>query len=329
MKISEYDLLQKIEDLFGKGSGEVIVGIGDDAAVVRSLSSSAILTTDSIVEGVHFGRSYFDSFSIGFKAVGAAISDVAAMAGVPKYCLLSVLVPSGLEADYLLEICEGAKNSSGEYGAEIVGGNLSRTDGPLAITICVLGFCDDGRAVTRSGAGAGDSILVTGDIGSSQAGRLVLEEGPAGKSSEERLCKRHLRPRARVEEALKLRDEIALTSMIDISDGLAIDLGRLCRSSLKGARVTESSLPILDDTYGVFERMRMDPVLSSISGGEDFELLFTVGKSEEDAARDVLAEMGVSVNVVGAMTASDDGIHLQRKDGSMVELAGLGFDHFL
>jgi thiamine-monophosphate kinase len=318
LDVSEDALLTAIRKVLSGASPEVRVGPGDDAAVVAPGSGELVLTTDALVEGVHFDRSTTTARDLGAKAIAVNVSDIAAMAASPRYALCALTLTNAVDAAWVVELFGGMREACAEYALWLVGGNLSR-GAELNVAVTVVGEASPGRAVLRSGARAGDRVVVTGDLGSSAAGlRVALSRPPVSIGDPERAAlRRHLRPVARVGEAGILARHGA-TAMIDVSDGLTLDLSRLCEASEVGVRLCLKDVPLgpaatLDDALG---------------GGEDYELVATLpdDASAAAAAEEMREAFGVSLTTIGEIVGQ--GRTAVAEDGSEGPLRATGWDHF-
>ena len=317
MNESEEALLEAIRRVLSEPSPNVVLGPGDDAAVLSVGSGELLFTTDALVEEVHFSRRWITARELGAKAINVSLSDIAAMAGSPRAAVCALTLPEGIDAAWAMELLGGMREACGEHGVALVGGNLS--GGPcVQIVVAVLGEVAPGRAVTRSGARPGDRVVVTGDLGGSAAGlRLARSATGALEAGGREAVARHLRPRARIGEAAILARHGA-TAMIDVSDGLAVDLTRICEAAGVGVRLRLADLPVgpaaeVDD---------------ALAGGEDYELVATLpDDAAVEAARAELREtLGVPLTAIGEIVASGR---------SAIDAAGLerplepaGWDHF-
>lgn len=327
MHSSEDNLIAAIRRVAGVGPG-VIVGIGDDAAVVETGPGSVVLTTDVLVEGVHFSLASISARDLGYKAVVVNVSDIAAMAASPRYALASLSLPPQTEESWVIELFGGMRTACDEYALSLVGGDLSRS-GELSIAITVAGEVASGRAVLRSGAHAGERIVVTGSLGAS-AGGLVVERSaePSAIASDwgRGLVAAHQRPIARVGEARTLAAAGA-AAMMDISDGLALDLCRMCSESGVGARLETSALPVSPWLLQAASSLDLDPLRLALTGGEDYELLATLeGSRVEEAAATLRERFGVELTDIGEITVS--GMITVAADGTEAPLLPEGWDHF-
>jgi thiamine-monophosphate kinase len=317
MDVSERDLLTAIRKLLSGAEPDVVVHVGDDAAVVRPGSGELVLTTDALVEGTHFDRRTTSARDLGFKAIAVNVSDLAAVAASPRYALCALTLSDDVDAAWTMELFGGMRDGCADYACTLVGGNLARGR-EVTVAITVTGEVAPGRSVTRGGARPGDLIAVTGTLGGAAAGLRLAMEAPRTWSDDERdAIRRQFRPDARVGEAHVLARHGA-RAMIDVSDGLALDLTRLCEASRVGARIELSSVPVhaaadLDDALG---------------GGEDYELVATMPDAEAvAAATSQLAEtFGVSLTAVGIII--DEGVVAVGLDGREAPLEPKGWDHF-
>jgi thiamine-monophosphate kinase len=303
------------------------VGIGDDAAVVESAGGDVVLTTDAMVEGAHFDHGDLSARGLGYKAVVASVSDIAAMAASPRYALASLILPKDTALSWIVELYGGMREACDEYAIALVGGDVSRGD-VIAIAVTVTGAVSSGRALLRSGAKAGDRLVVTGSLGGAAGGLLLLHADNAKKAvtgtANRDLVSAFTRPVARVGEAQVLASHGA-TAMMDLSDGLSTDVARLCRESGVRARIHVSEVPI---ARGLSDVPGADPRGLALSGGEDYELLATMPAGAVAAAGvDLRERYGVSLTDIGEIGAGD-GVVAIEEDGTDHPLAPEGWDHF-
>jgi thiamine-monophosphate kinase len=331
--ISEDELVRAIRKVLSGDVPGVTVGIGDDAAVVDTGRHDTILTTDMLVEGVHFDRASASAHDLGHKALTVNISDVAAMGGSPRFGLVSIGFPPDVETSWVMELYGGIREAAGEYGMAVIGGDTNRA-GKVVLSVTVVGTVARNHAVTRSGARPGDRLVVTGSLGAAAGGLRLAQADPhevreaLASDWGRRLVQAHLRPVARVGEAETLASAGA-TAMIDISDGLALDLSRLCAESGVGATVALPDLPVadgLEDLAKTFEG-NLDPLDLALHGGEDYELLATIPPEAVQEAAERLAErFGTGLSVIGTVT--EDELRAVGEDGTERPLEPKGWDHF-
>jgi thiamine-monophosphate kinase len=317
MDVTEDELLAAIHKVLWVSTPELVVPVGDDAAVVRPGAGDLVLTTDALVEGVHFLAADITPHDLGHRAIVVNVSDVAAMAASPRYALCALTLADWCDAAWTMELFGGMREACEEYACSLVGGNLARgRDVTLAVTL--TGEVAPGRAVRRSGALPGQPVVVTGELGSAAAGRRI--KAARGRWDERDLAaiRRADRPVARVGEALALARHGA-TAMIDVSDGLGLDLSRLCTASGVGARVRLADLPM---------GPRALPE-EALGGGEDYELLATLpsGAAAASSAAELAEAFGVALTTIG-VTTEDAALVAVGPGGEERPLQRSGWDHF-
>lgn len=303
--LREFDLIRWIRQHAPSGA-QVCLGIGDDAAVVGNRSTTTLVTTDVLVEGVHFDLAEAALRDVGWKALACSVSDIAAMGGRCSAAVVAVAAPSTLRLEGARELVEGLLACAAAFDAPLVGGDLAGTRGPLVISVALLGDTAGLEPVPRGGARPGDALLVTGQLGGSHLGR-------------------HLRFRPRQPEGFMLNQRFRPHAMIDISDGLAIDLHHILEESGVGAVVWADRVPVSDDARRAARQSGRSPLDHALGDGEDYELLFTL--AEADAAR-LLAEQPLGVPVTRIGTITDAGAILVLPDGAEVPLEPAGWEHF-
>ena len=307
----------------------VIVGLGDDAAVVALAGRTLLLTTDALLEGVHFRRGTATLRDIGAKALAVNLSDIAAMGGEPRWALLALGMPPDLSVADVDELYAGLGETADRHGVSLVGGDTTAAPAGLVLSLTVVGEVE-GAPLRRQGAQPGDAILVTGTLGAAAAGLAVLEHGAGSAASEaaETVRRAHRRPTPRVAEGSLIRASGTATAMIDLSDGLATDLGHILEESRVGAVVRLADLPIDDATRAVARAHAVDEIEWAVSGGEDYELLFTADRRHAAAlARDVTLKTGTPVRIVGEIAPAAEGLKFLDAEGRP-HAARPGFDHF-
>jgi thiamine-monophosphate kinase len=305
--VGEFGLIKWIRER-SKSGGRIALGIGDDCASIRFTPGAEVLvTTDMLMDGRHFRLGEATPEQVGLKALAVNLSDIAAMAGVPVAAFVAVALPRESAVDLAMGLHAGMAPMAEAFGVTLAGGDTNAWNGPLVVTVTLLGETTSRGAVRRSGARPGDAVLVTGPLGGS-------------------LLDRHLRPKPRIAEALALAEAATIHAMIDISDGLASDLGHiLAESGQLGATLDSASIPVHEDAR---ESSRLDgrsALDHALNDGEDFELCFAVSPDE---ANRLLAEppQGVTLFRVGTIDAGA-GLRLKRADGSIAALQAKGFDH--
>ncbi|MCD6232242.1 thiamine-phosphate kinase [Candidatus Aerophobetes bacterium] len=326
-QIGEFGLIKKIKEELSKFERKrVVVGIGDDAAAVEIDGEKlTLLTTDTLVENVHFQWDYASPFKVGWKSLAVNISDIAAMGGNPLYSLVSLSLPSETESFRIEDLYEGLKEIASQYRVNIVGGNIVHSPF-FTITISLIGEVKRENILLRSGAREGDLIYTTGEIGSSRAGLDCLRKPDLKIDLKKRefLERKHLLPSPRLREGQILAKERVVTSAIDISDGLISDLRRITEESRVGAILWEERIPISAVSEEVAKRVGASSLEWALYGGEDYELLFTVPEDK----REEIEKLGFSVYLIGKILEKEEGISLIKKRGKRISLQEKGYDHF-
>ena len=329
---TEDEIVGVMRTILGGPAPGVVLGPGDDAALVDLGRHTGVLTADMLVEGVHFDRDAMAPRDLGFKAISVNVSDVAAMGGSPRFAVVSLALTADVDAGWVVELYGGLREAAGEYGMSVVGGDTSRAP-VVVLSVAVTGEVAVGGAVTRAGARPGDRLAVTGTLGGSAAGLRLLRVDPRrirGAAAAERaraLIASHVRPLARVGEGQTLA-QAGATAMIDVSDGLSLDLARLCRASGAAAAVRLASVPVtpgLDELRGL---LGADPLELALGGGEDYELLVALPGDAFEPARVLLAErFGTPLTDIGELRAGEGMVAIE-PDGAERPLATTGWDHF-
>ncbi|MGB9803153.1 MAG: thiamine-phosphate kinase [Desulfofundulus sp.] len=328
--LGEFGLINRLSrDLINR-PGEVVRGIGDDAAILNLEGPWWLLfTTDMLVEGVHFSLDYATPAQVGIKSVSVNVSDIAAMGGWAAHGVVSLGLPARLSVEEVEELYRGIRQAAGEYGLNIVGGDTVLCPERLVINLALVGFVEKGRAVCRGGARVGDLIYVTGSLGKSAAGLylcrhpdLTVDPGVAAF-----LKQAHLEPRARL-RAGRVLSRAGVTAMDDVSDGLAAELREICLASGVGCRVRARDIPVDHRVVVVAALAACDPLDWAFSGGEDFELVFTVPPDTARNVEEMLAAAGEECRCIGEITPADKGVVLELPGGRCVPLEARGYDHF-
>jgi thiamine-monophosphate kinase len=332
MELTEDELVEAIRRVLSGDQPGVVLGLGDDAAVVEPGSGETVLTTDMLVEGVHFELGSISARDLGAKAVVVNVSDMAAMAASPRYAVVSIGLTAEVEASWVVELYGGMRSACDEYALSLVGGDTNRAPA-VVVSVTVVGEVAPGRAITRSGAQPGDVVVVTGSLGAA-AGGLALSQAPPGLAAAALsqpwgrvLADALARPVARVGEGQTLA-QAGATAMMDLSDGLAKDLGRLCLASGVGARVELERIPIAEPLRAGAETLGVDALPLALGGGEDYELLATLDVTDVGHARAELDErFGVPLTEVGVIT-DEAGLLGVDAHGGVSPIGAAGWDHF-
>jgi len=322
-ELGEFGLIDRIAGRASTGVG-VVVGIGDDAAAVKPVSGRlGLVTSDMLVEGVHFDLSLCDPLSLGRKSLSVNLSDIAAMGGEPRHFLLSLAVPPRIPLEFLDSFVQGMLERAAEFGVDLIGGDTCSSPDRLVISITVLGDQLPERIVRRSGARPGDRVCVTGTIGDSALGLRLLRSGERSGPA----VARHLDPAPRVREGRSLAESGIPTAMIDISDGLLADLGHILDLSSAGARIDADLLPLSPLFRAHFPHIDREALSLALAGGEDYELLFTSPAERLPELFGLFGGLGTPVTVIGEITRTG-GLHLLGADGAELFLDVRGYDHF-
>lgn len=337
-ELGEFGLIDQLTKEFPLKNPSTVKGIGDDAAVLSFESDREILvTTDLLLEGIHFDVRYVPLKHLGYKAAVVNFSDIYAMMGTPRQITVSIGVSARFTVEHLEAIYSGIRLACERYGVDLVGGDTSASASGLVISITCIGEAERGKAVYRSGAMPTDLICVSGDLGAAYMGLQLLERenrvaAKAAKGEEfnpdfagkEYILERQLKPEARreiVEELAKAG--VQPTSMMDVSDGLSSELLHICKNSNVGVRVYEDKIPIDYQTATMAEELNMNLVTAALNGGEDYELLFTVPLTDHEKVEGMKG-----VSVIGYCTKPDLGAALVTRDGSELPLKAQGWNAF-
>ena len=354
MRLSERELISLIRrKLEGNcSSSEVIVGPGDDAAVIaHPVGEALVISTDALVEGVHFCLDWATGFLLGQKALLASISDIFAMGARPQTCLVSLGLPVKTEPSFVEDLFDGMLKEANRLGASIVGGNISRSEN-LFIDMTVTGVVRPEAVVTRAGANVGDNIYVTGELGGAALAAKCLLKGRIDRAMVAKaesvlrgaslelgtwnlelgavveLLARFFVPKIRADESLVLAEARICTSMIDISDGIGSDLSQICHESGVGALVKIDSIPLFDRIPAIAMTEESDLTELAICGGEDYELLFTVNPNDEARLRELFGTNALcTISKIGRIVPKSKGVVYVDSKGERFERF-TGFDHF-
>jgi thiamine-monophosphate kinase len=316
----EFSLIDRIRELTAQARDDVPLGIGDDAALLRVPDGQQLVVAiDTLVDGVHFphGTAAAD---IGWKALAVNLSDLAAMGATPAWALLALTLPSG-DAEFVDGLATGFAQLAQQHRLALVGGDTTR--GPLALSVAVHGFVPPGQALLRAGARVGDAICVTGTLGDAAAGLQLLQESGYADEQAAYLIERLHRPTPRVEAGVALRGHA--NACIDVSDGLLADLGHICTASGVGARIDASRLPrsrALLDLLGEQSSREL-----ALSGGDDYELCFTVPADHVAELQAELAGLGCGATVIGRIVEGS-GVQVHDADDRPLAFERRGWDHF-
>ena len=334
-ELGEFALIDQLTNQFENRNPNTLLGIGDDAAVIAlSETESLLLSTDSLVEGVHFNLMYMPLKHLGYKAVAVNVSDICAMNGIPEQITVSIAVSSKFSLEALEELYEGIKLACDHYKIDLIGGDTTSSQAGLMINIAVVGRAQKDKIAYRSGAKEYDLLVVTGDLGAAYMGLQLLEREKEvfqtnpniqpDLDGNDYIIERQLKPEARMDIIQYLRElEVVPTSMIDVSDGLASEILHICKASKVGCYLYDEKIPIDAKTSMTAIDFNLDPSTCALNGGEDYELLFTI--KQEDFEK---VNSNPNMTIIGHITDEKDGIYFIDKSGSAITLKAQGWKHF-
>ena len=332
-EIGEFGLIELLTKEFISKNDSTQLSVGDDAAVIDFNKKDTLISTDMLVEGVHFDLSYFPLKHLGYKAITSSISDICAMNGICSQVTVSVAISNRFKIESLKDLYSGIKVACENYNVDLVGGDTTSSNKGLIISVTALGVPSESGFVKRSGAKTNDLIVVSGTLGGAYLGLQVLERekqvflvNPSNKpdlTAYKNIIQKQLRPEAR-NDIIEFFQEskIKPTSMIDISDGLSSEIIHLCKSSNKGCKIYEDKIPISDDSLQACKEFNLEPTTIALSGGEDYQLLFTVAQENLDQIQNNL-----NLSIIGHITSSKEMILLE-KSGRNIMIESLGWKSF-
>jgi len=332
-KLGEFGLIKKLTEKIILKQLSTIKGVGDDAAVIEPEENQVILfSTDMLAEGVHFDLTYTPLRHLGYKAVAVNVSDICAMNGIPTQITVSIGVSNQFSVEAMEELYKGMRYACEEYGVDLVGGDTTSSHSGMIINIAIIGKCKKEEVAYRNTAKEGDIICVSGDLGGACAGLLILGRGkkmfaddPEAKpdlTGYDYVLKRQLMPQARVDiVALFKEHSIIPTAMIDISDGLSSEVNHLCEDGRIGAVIDEERIPINDATKKVASEFKQEAMAYALSGGEDYELLFTLSPKDFEKLKN-----SDQIKRIGEITSPAQGVSLRDKAGTLHPLSAKGWD---
>ena len=334
--LGEFGLIDRLTKDFPITNSETKLGVGDDAAVLTFGEKDVVVTTDLLIEGIHFDLRYVPLQHLGYKAAIVNFSDIYAMNATPRQITVSIGVSSRFTVEHIDLLYAGIRKACEIYGVDLVGGDTSASVTGLVISITCIGDVEKGNEVRRSGARPTDIICVSGDLGAAFMGLQLLERENSVAAQQkdkdfqpdfagkEYILERQLKPEARKDIVDLLRKEgIKPTSMIDVSDGLSSELLHICKASDVGCRIYEDKLPIDYQTALMAEEFNMNLVTAAMNGGEDYELLFTVPLTDHEKI-----EKLKGVKMIGYVTSPDLGAALVTRDGAEIPIRAQGWNAF-
>ena len=329
-EIGEFGFIESIKGQCNISSKNVIKGIGDDCAVIKTDSDRVFLfTTDMLVEGVHFLMDKITPYQLGWKAVAVNLSDIAAMGGKPLFAIVSLAMPVKINVELIHELYRGMKDICANFGVNIVGGDTVASPDKLIINISLLGDGEENMILYRHGAKRGDKIYLTGNIGDSSVGLKILKNEIFDiGDSRNHFIKAHNEPQPLIQTGMSISNSKLAHAMIDLSDGLLSDLGHICEESKVGASIFEDRIPISKELKLLSSRENFSPLEHALLGGEDYILLFTAPERNTPALKQLSREKIISpLFMIGEITG-EKGMRVVGKNGKFRAVSPKGFDHF-
>lgn len=331
-ELGEFGLIDRLAQSFS--TDQTVKGIGDDAAVIDAGEKYLLLSTDMLLEGVHFDLSYVPLQHLGYKAIAVNVSDIAAMNGRPTQVTVNIGLSNRFSVEAVEMLYEGVRAACQQYNVDLVGGDTTSSSSGLVISVSIIGEVEKEQVTYRSNARENDIVCVTGDLGAAYVGLQVMERekqeflvNPEMQPKLEQydyIVGRQLRPKARMDIVHELKDLGVLpSSMIDISDGLASDVFHICKQSNLGVALYEDKLPIDKQAYETAAEFSIDPNACALNGGEDYELLFTIGQDDFEKLKN-----HADIHMVGYMQSAKKGKTFVTRNNNVVELTAQGWKHF-
>ena len=334
-ELGEFGLIKHLTENIQLQNSSSKLGVGDDAAVLQFEEGlQTVITTDLLIEGIHFDLMYVPLKHLGYKAVVVNLSDIYAMNGTPKQITVSIATSNRFSVEALDDLYEGIYFACKKYGVDLIGGDTSSSTKGLIISVTAIGECREENLTKRSGAKENDLLCVSGDLGGAYLGLQLLErekriylENPEVQPNLEGqsyIVGRQLKPEARKDVIELLRSlNVKPTSMIDISDGLSSEILHLCEASRTGCRLYEEKIPIAEETYQMGMKFNIDPTTCALNGGEDYELLFTVDQDDYEKVKN-----NPDISIIGNITAKEKGTLLITKGNNIYPLTAQGWNAF-
>lgn len=329
--LGEFGLIDRLTQDILTNHTSTVKGIGDDAAVLHP-HKTQVITTDILVEGIHFDLVYTPLKHLGYKSVVVNLSDVYAMNAIPKQILVTLAVSNRFSVEALEELYAGVKLACAHYQVDLVGGDTTASQKGLIINVVAIGEQDQDKIAYRNGAKEGDLLCVSGDLGAAYMGLTLLQrekqvflnapEAEIQLSGDEYIVGRQLKPEAR-KDIIEFfaENQLVPTAMIDISDGLSSEILHICKQSNVGCQINEATVPIAEETYNKALDFNIDPINCALSGGEDYELLFTIKPGDK-----AKVEQNENIHIIGEMLDANLGVKLYSKGGNYYDIISLGWD---
>lgn len=332
--IGEFGLINRLKEnvvLYHQSSA---LGIGDDAALIDQGNAYTVVSTDMLVEGIHFDLSYVPLPHLGYKAVAVNVSDIAAMNAIPKQITVSIAISNRFSLEAIEALYEGVRIACESYKVDLIGGDTTTSTSGLIISVTAIGQVEKGQETLRKNAASGDIICVTGDLGAAFLGLQVLErEKQVFKANPQMqpqlsgydyIIRRQLRPEARMDIIHEFRElRLVPTAMIDISDGLTSELFHIATQSGVGVNIFEEKVPIEKSAFDIAVEFNVDPFTCALNGGEDYELLFTIRQEDYEKIK-----LHPDIALIGYVTDKSEGLNFVTKGGQKVPLKAQGWNHF-
>ncbi|PRY08883.1 thiamine-phosphate kinase [Pontibacter ummariensis] len=333
-ELGEFGLIKLIKDKIELRHPSTVKGIGDDAAVLEPQEKQIVVSSDMLLEGVHFDLTFCPLKHLGYKAVAVNVSDIAAMNAKPTQITVNIALGARFTVEAVDELYEGIRLACENYNVDLIGGDTTSSRAGLVISVTAIGEVAKGEAVLRSGAKENNLICVTGDLGAAYVGLQILErekqafianpEMQPELEGKEYVVGRQLRPEARMDVIHELKERgIKPTAMIDVSDGLASELLHICSQSKVGATIYKDNLPADEQMLETAMEFNLDPITCIMNGGEDYELLFTVPLEDYDKVKN-----HPDISIIGKITDASEGVNLANKQGQAFPLQAQGWVHF-
>jgi thiamine-monophosphate kinase len=332
--LGEFGLIDRLTSQHQNIHHETLKGVGDDAAVLDCGDFVQVVTTDLLLEGIHFDLMYHPLRHLGYKAVAVNVSDVCAMNARPTHITMSLGISNRFSVESIEEFYEGVYAACKQYDVDLIGGDTTSSRQGMVISVTALGKTTANQVVYRSGASPGDLVCITGDLGAAYLGLQLLErekqlylDNPdiqPDLEDQDYVVGRQLKPEARVDMVELFRQtKFKPTAMIDISDGLASDIFHICKQSQCGVVIEEAMVPLRDETQLLALKFQLDPITTALSGGEDYELLFTASPDDLDTLKTM-----PGIYIIGEMKSTDFGKKLLSSGGQLHDLKAQGWVHF-
>jgi thiamine-monophosphate kinase len=332
--LGEFGLIDYLTKNIKISQKSTVKGVGDDAAVLDFKGKKVLVSTDMLLEGIHFDLAYTPLKHLGYKAIQVNLSDIYAMNGIASQVTVSIGISSKFPLEAVEELYEGIYLACEKYNIDLIGGDTSSSKQGLVISVTSIGYADENDVIYRNGAEEGDLICVSGDLGGAYTGLQLLErekliylENPniqPDLEGKDYIVERQLKPEARKDIIDLLKDiEVKPTAMIDVSDGLASEIMHICKQSNKGCNLYEDKIPLDPMTYETAREFNLDPTVCALSGGEDYELLFTVKQADYDKIK-----FKMDITIIGYITEPSSGCNLITKAGNSHPLKAQGWNAF-